>query len=111
MRLLLPLLIAVGTRRLVVATQSTVRNGRVQLGGVDFLPWGVYMAGVTSADLDVIREAGFNSVLAYGFGHTGLPTDGAVTSDLPVVKAFLDNATAHSLQVFYAMNGFFSFPP
>jgi hypothetical protein len=48
---------------------------------------------------------------SYGFGHTGLPADGVVTSDLPVVKGFLDNATAHSLQVFFAMNGFFAFPP
>ena len=40
-----------------------------------------------------------------------MPADGAITSQLPEVKAFLDNATAHSLTVFYAMNGFFSFPP
>jgi|EP01044_Picomonas_judraskeda_P007616 hypothetical protein len=69
------------------------------------------MAGVTNADLDIVRDAGFNSVLSYGYGDTGLPTDGHITSDLPAVKAFLDNATQHSLQVFFAMNGFFEFPP
>eukprot|EP01043_Picozoa_sp_COSAG02_P109553 COSAG02_NODE_45641_length_355_cov_0.828125_1_plen_55_part_10 len=55
------------------------------------------MAGVTNADLDIVRDAGFNSVLSYGYGDTGLPTDGHITSDLPAVKAFLDNATQHSL--------------
>jgi hypothetical protein len=103
--------LAGGGGRPATATRSAVHNGRVQLDGSDFLPWGVYMSDVTNADLSIIRDAGFNSVLAYGYGHTGLPADGAVTSDLPEVKAFLDNATAHSLQVFYAMNGFFAFPP
>ena len=91
-------MLAGGGGRPATATRSAVHNGRVQLDGSDFLPWGVYMSDVTNADLSIIRDAGFNSVLAYGYGHTGLPADGAVTSDLPEVKAFLDNATAHSLQ-------------
>eukprot|EP00662_Eupelagonemidae_sp_cell21_P045561 gene45561-28250_t len=56
------------------------------------------MAGVTNADLRTVADAGFNTILAYGYGDTGLPADGAVTSDLPLVKRFLDNATAHGLQ-------------
>ena len=35
----------------------------------------------------------------------GLPDDGHVTDDLPVVKAFLDRAAAANLQVFFALNG------
>jgi hypothetical protein len=36
---------------------------------------------------------------------------GALTSSLPVAKDFLDRAGAHGLQVFYGLNGFYSFPP
>ena len=38
-------------------------------------------------------------------GPVGLPDDGHVTDDLPVVKAFLDRAAAADLQVFFALNG------
>ena len=48
------------------------------------------MSDVTNADLSIIRDAGFNSVLAYGYGHTGLPADGAVDPDGGEDRCLLD---------------------
>jgi hypothetical protein len=62
---LLPLMLLAGGGWPAAAKPSAVHRGRVQLGGRSyFLPWGVYMADVTNADLDIIHDAGFNSVLA-----------------------------------------------
>ena len=90
---------------------TTVARGRFALSGEPWLPWGVYMQGASATDLATIHAAGFNTVLAYEHGPVGLPDDGAITNDLPVVKEFLDAAASHDLQVFFALNGFFDIPP
>ena len=79
--------------------------------GKPWFPWGVYMQGASSEDLANVSACGFNTILAYEHGGAGLPSDGHKTNALPVVRAFLDRAAAADLQVIYAMNGFYSFPP
>jgi hypothetical protein len=79
--------------------------------GKPWFPWGVYMQEATAGELANVSACGFNTILAYEHGGAGLPSDGHETNALPVVRAFLDRAAAADLQVVYAMNGFYSFPP
>lgn len=93
------------------AEPTAVSRSGMTLGGKPFFPWGVYMQEATAEQLSDVRASGFNTILSYEHGPDGLPVDGTVTSHLPVVGNFLDRAAAADLRVFYAMNGFFSFPP
>ena len=95
----------------ICAERTAISDGQMTLGGKPFFPWGVYMQEATDEELAQVREFGFNMIIAYEYGPNGLPADGAVTSSLPIVKEFLDRAANHGLQVFYSLNGFYSFPP
>ena len=47
------------------AGPTAVSGGQATLRGQPWLPWGVYLQGASAEDLRTVREAGFNTVLAY----------------------------------------------
>jgi hypothetical protein len=96
----------------VCAERTAIADGQMTLGGKPFFPWGVYMQEATDDELAQVAKFGFNTIISYEHGPKGLPVDGSISGGrLPTVKRFLDRAAAHGLQVFFAINGFYSFPP
>lgn len=47
------------------------RHGRTLVDGKPFLPVGIYMSGLTKAQIDTVAEAGFNTVLPYQSPNLG----------------------------------------
>ena len=63
----------------------TVKNGK------KIFPFGVYIGEPTTEHLTRIKEAGFNTVLSYGYGHN------------KKAENYLDDAEKHGLNVIYSL--------
>lgn len=73
--------------------------GRTLLNGKPFLPVGIFMSGLTKAQIDIVAEAGFNTVLPYQS-----PTLGFNGKKGPAaVREVLDYCHAKQLKVVFSI--------
>jgi len=70
-------------------------QGRLLVEGKPFFPLGLYLGPTEDEHLARIAEAGFNTILCYGYGAGKDP------------RAYLDRAAKHGLKVIYSIKDFY----
>jgi hypothetical protein len=71
------------------------KNGYTIKNGKKIFPFGVYIGEPSAEHLTRIKEAGFNTVLSYGYGHN------------KNAETYLDDAEKHGLNVIYSLKDFY----
>ncbi|MBC7326636.1 hypothetical protein H5T87_00785 [bacterium] len=74
-------------------------KGRLIVDGKPFFPLGLYLGPTDEEHLKRISEAGFNTILCYGYGAGENP------------KAYMDRAEKYGLKVIYSIKDFYEGTP